>query len=303
MEMFVCWKSGGALYAPPSTTVLVPLNFAVTHELTIWSSVPTLANFLLKLGLLKDRVLPHVRLTIFGGDALSAELAHAWAAAAPHSRILNLYGPTEVTITSTQYEFEPKSAAHSGLVPIGIPFPGLRHVIVDDGCAIETEDTLGELWLAGDQLAVGYWQNSEATRAAFVRYPSDAPAADLWYRTGDLVSWRNGAGLSFRGRLDRQVKLRGCRVELLEVESALRKLLESTLVAVVPVRDANGICQQIVAYCEKLTFDEAILRGRCLEQLPRYMVPHRIFELDPFPLTDHGKVDYLALAARTAPPQ
>ena len=298
-DLFLCWKSGGTLYVPLPQDTLVPLNFAVKHHITVWSSVPSLASFLLKLKLLKSEALPHLRLTLFAGEALPTDLAQAWTVAAPSSRVFNVYGPTECTIYSTYYEYEAHGGPQQSIVPIGVPLPGLRSMIVDDGHVIEQDDTPGELWLCGDQLAYGYWNNPTATRSAFVQYPLNAPQSELWYRTGDVVSRQAGVGLSFRGRLDRQVKLRGYRIELQAIESVLRDVVGCTLAAVVPLRNAGGMCEEIVAYCDRLEGDEATVKARCLERLPRYMVPDRIFELDPIPLSDHGKVDYQALATRT----
>jgi amino acid adenylation domain-containing protein len=297
-DLFLCWKSGGTLYVPAHSDELVPLRFAASHGITVWSSVPSIANFLLKLGLLSRNALPSIRLSFFAGEALPTELAHAWSVAAPNSRIFNIYGPTECTIFSTCYEHRSQSHASNGVVPIGLPLPGLRYLIVDDGRVVDGDDIPGELWLSGDQVAKGYWNNPTATQKAFVRFPSDEPAADIWYRTGDLVSRQRDSGLSFRGRLDRQVKLRGYRVELQEVESVLRDISGCTLAAVVPVRNTGGICEKIVAYCDSLNADEVTVKARCLTRLPQYMVPERIFRLDSLPLSDHGKVDYLALAAR-----
>jgi non-ribosomal peptide synthetase component F len=297
MDMFICWKSGGALCLLPESERLVPLKYAVALGITVWTSVPSLAMFLLKLGLLKDNALPRVRLTLFGGDSLSAELVRTWVAAAPGSRIFNLYGPTEVSIAATYYECTGQSPT-SGVIPIGAPLPGLRCMIVDDDQVIDAENVPGELWIAGDQLAAGYWKNSAATESAFVQFPPRDARAQLWYRTGDRVSWTHGAGLSFRGRLDRQVKLNGYRIELQEIESALKSVIGCALVAAIPIRSATGVCEKIVAYCDKLSEDEATIRSRCARSLARYMVPDRIYELEPFPLSDHGKIDYGALTAR-----
>jgi non-ribosomal peptide synthetase component F len=279
VELFVCWKAGGALYVPAASEALVPLSFAVTHEITVWFSVPSLASFIVKLGLLKRNVLPSVRLLLFGGEALPFELAQVWAAAAPFSRILNLYGPTEVTIVSTYREYQRQSGSRSGTVPIGLPLPGLHYMIVDDGRAVEMDDVPGELW---SQL--------------------DDTLPRVWYRTGDLVSRQSGVGVSFRGRIDRQVKLRGFRVELQEIESVLRDVIGCALVAVVPVRNAGGMCERIFAYCDRLSSDEATIKCRCLSRIPPYMVPERILELDTFPISAHGKIDYVALGARMANP-
>ena len=299
LDLFLCWKSGASLHVPAPSEALVPLSFVVSHGITVWSSVPSLSNFMLKLGLLKRNALPRIRLSLFCGEALPSELAQAWATAAPRTRVINLYGPTESTIFATYHEYQSEGAATQAIVPIGKPLPGVRYLIVDEGRVIEQDDVPGELWLSGDQLAGGYWNNPAATGAAFVQFPpADLPHENLWYRTGDLVSQRRDTGLSFRGRLDRQVKLRGFRVELQEIESAVRETVGCALVAVIPIRTTGGICEQIIAYCDKLNADESTIKDRCAERIPRYMVPDRIIELDAFPLGSSGKIDYLALAAR-----
>jgi D-alanine--poly(phosphoribitol) ligase subunit 1 len=297
-DLFLCWRSGGASCVPSAEEALVPLSFVLTNEITVWGSVPSLANFLVKLQLLNGGTLPQIRLSFFFGEALPVELALAWTVAAPGSRIFNLYGPTECSICATYYEYERQSSQSHGMVPIGAPLPGIRYKVVEDGHPVAEDDLPGELWLAGDQLAVGYWNNPTATRAAFARAPFEDSDA-VWYRTGDLVSDRRGVGLSFRGRLDRQVKLRGVRIELQEIEGLLRDEIGCALVAVVPVRNAGGICERLVAFCEDLRWDEATVKIRCLKRMPPYMVPERIVELKEFPLNDHGKVDYRSLVALT----
>ena len=297
LDLFLCWKSGAALFVAAPSEALVPMSFVTTHGITVWSSVPSLANFLLKLRLLKRGSLAQVRLFLFCGEALPVELAQACLEAAPRSRVLNLYGPTETTIFATWHEYDEQSDRRLGTVPIGKPLPGMDYMIVDEGRMVETEDEPGELWLSGDQLARGYWGNAAATQAAFVRVAaSHGSSGNLWYRTGDRVSRHSPHGLSFHGRLDRQVKLRGFRVELQEVESALREITGCAVVAVVPVRNNGGICEKIVAYCDELAADEAAVKARCLSRIAHYMVPDRILRLETFPLNDSGKIDYLALA-------
>jgi D-alanine--poly(phosphoribitol) ligase subunit 1 len=296
LDLFLCWKSGAVLYVPAHHEAMLPLKFAVAHKITVWSSVPSLANFLLKMQLLKHDALASVRLFLFCGEALPAELAAACRNAAPRSRVFNLYGPTECTIFATCHEYQSADDEYGGIVPIGLPLAGVECKVVDDGRAVEADGEPGELWLAGEQLAVEYWRNSKATQAAFVQHKFDGSAAHTWYRTGDLVSWRRSVGLLFRGRLDRQVKLRGFRVELQEIESALREVVGCAVVAVVPVRSEGGICEKIIAYCDSLSADEATLKARCSKRLAQYMVPDRILELPEFPLSASGKIDYLALA-------
>ena len=296
-DLFLCWKSGGALYVPSQQESLVPLKFAVTHELTVWSSVPSLANFLLKLRLLRSNALPKLRFALFCGEVLPVELAQAFAEAAPRCRVYNVYGPTECTIFSTCHEYQTEGSAHYGVVPIGVPLPGLQHLIMDEGHVVQAEGEVGELWLSGDQLAQGYWRNSAATAAAFVTFPPEQADRQVWYRTGDLVSWDSHAGLLFKGRIDRQIKLRGFRIELQEIESVLRDVIGCALVAVIPLRNAGGMYEKIVAYCDEQMLDETTIKARCAERLPSYSIPERIFQLDSFPVSNHGKIDYRALAA------
>jgi D-alanine--poly(phosphoribitol) ligase subunit 1 len=299
-DLFLCWKSGGTLYVPAPSEALVPLNFAIRHGITVWSSVPSLANILLRLRLLRKNVLPRLRVSMFAGEGLPCELAQAWAEAAPQARLLNFYGPTEVTIVATYYPYEKENTPRAGIVPIGTPFPGMRCMIVADDRVVDVDDVPGELWMSGSQLACGYWNNMAATRKSFVRFPLDAPLGEIWSRTGDIVSHRRGVGFSFHGRADRQVKLHGHRVELQEVESTLRDVTGCALVAVVPVSNTSGISEKLIAYCDRLGADETTVKTRVMSRIPRHMVPERILELAEFPLSPHGKVDYLALAQTAA---
>jgi D-alanine--poly(phosphoribitol) ligase subunit 1 len=299
LDLFLCWRSGAALCVPETSEALIPLKFANTQKITVWSSVPSLANGMLKLRLLKSNALANVRLALFCGEALPCELARAFTTAAPGCTVVNLYGPTECTIFATCHTYDPRTDPAQGTVLIGGPLPGMRCLVVDEGRVVEENEVPGELWLSGDQLAGGYWKNPAATEAAFVQFPTGDPRAGVWYRTGDLVSWVPSTALSFRGRIDRQIKLRGHRVELQEIESAVREVAGCALVAIVPLRTPGGICEAIVAWCDKLSTDEATLKERCLTRIPRYMVPDRILELDTFPLSSSGKIDYLALAAHT----
>ena len=296
LDLFLCWKSGGELYVPASSQALVPLEFVTQNEISVWSSVPSLANFLLKLKLLKTNALPHVRLFLFCGEALPVELARACLASAPRSTVFNLYGPTECTIFATCHRYDNLSDIN-GTVPIGTPVPGINYKIVSEGRPVEIDNEPGELWLSGDQLTPGYWNNLAATQTAFVRFPERDFEQEFWYRTGDLVSQDSKVGLVFRGRVDRQVKLRGHRIELQEIETALREVTGCALVAVVPIKGSGGIIDKIVAYCDHLDEDEITVKRLCEKRLPSYMIPDRIYQLTNFPTNDSGKINYLELAA------
>lgn len=298
-EIFMCWSGGGCLYVPSFAEVMKPVEFVNRHELTVWCSVPTRANVLKVVGALTPRALPSIRLSAFCGEALPTDLAKAWHEAAPASAIVNLYGPTEATVFATLYRFNPLAPTAEEIVPLGNPLPGIEYRIADVDDTGDGGPQSGELLLTGPQVVPGYWRNAAATKESFVRLPDD-PQDRVWYRTGDLVSrsTKQDEGLIFRGRADDQVKLRGYRVQLREIEVVIRRVTHSDLVAVVPVLSKNGLCEDLVAYCNRTTDDEVEVKRRCGEYLPGYMLPRRIVALSSFPLNSSGKVDYVSLSTQ-----
>jgi acyl-CoA synthetase (AMP-forming)/AMP-acid ligase II len=176
-------------------------------------------------------------------------------------------------------------------VSLGEPFPEQRMRLFDsDGRTVDTD--VGEICLSGSQLTDGYWNAPKITAQRF--FEADGRR---WYRTGDLGRYVPGEGISYLGRVDRQVKLRGFRVELQEIENAVRQATGSELVAVVPWPvDASGSALGCVAFAVEAVPDGAL--ERCREILPDYMVPSQIISIDALPLNSNGKVDHLALARR-----
>jgi amino acid adenylation domain-containing protein len=293
-ELFLAWRSGACVCVPSFAETMAAADFVDRHGVTVWSSVPTLAANLASMRALRSGRMPTVRLSLFCGEPLSATIVRAWRRAAPHSQIVNLYGPTEASIFATMHVVDDPAA---DVVPIGHPLPGMAWRVDADPTAPSAAP--GELLLAGPQVVAGYWNDPVATRRAFVRLPDDR-AGRTWYRTGDRVSAAGSRGLLFHGRGDRQVKVRGYRVELGEVEAVLRQVTGASLVAAVPARLPDGRCVDIVAYCDTMAEPPDRILDRCREILPEYTVPTRIRLLPAFPLGDSGKVDYRELCARAA---
>src|SRR5512140_2699368 len=166
-----------------------------------------------RLGVLKPDLYPKLRLSLFCGEALPAEIARRWALAAPNSLIENIYGPTELTIACTGYRWHNAKSpdeCEQGIVPIGQPFDGMRALIVDEQLREVEDGTDGELLMSGPQVALGYWQDEARTRQAFVQVPGKN---GTYYRTGDRVRQSAvGKPLVYLGRLDNQIKVLGHRV-------------------------------------------------------------------------------------------
>lgn len=294
-EIFLCWQAGACLYVPSFAELMLPVNFVNRHGLTVWSSVPTVASNLHRLRALRPGTFPSLRLSMFCGEALPTRLAQAWRTAAPASALVNLYGPTEATVFATAYHFDPDQPPDTDIVPLGEPLQGMGVRI-----AAQSDDpAVGELLLSGPQVVAGYWRNPGATANAFVR-GAGAAADGIWYRTGDLVSRDARHGLLFHGRCDDQVKVRGYRVQLAEIECVLRQLAPGAMLAVVPVSADGGACDHVVAFCSAADCDLQALLAGCRALLPDYMVPDRIVRMEPLPLTHNGKIDYAHLSRQAA---
>jgi amino acid adenylation domain-containing protein len=293
-DMFAAWECGACVCCPSDKTLLNPAGFVRRSEVTVWFSVPSIALFMRRGRVLKPASFPTLRWSLFCGEALPAEVAREWSQTAPNSTVENLYGPTEATIACTAYRWD---SGHSpeeselGIVPIGHAFRAMSTLVAGDQLLEVRPGEAGELLLSGPQVVPGYWNDEEATARAFVSV-SGRP----YYRTGDRVRRPNGDGpLLYLGRLDNQIKVLGHRVELGEVEAAIRE--ETGLDAVVAVgwpRSPAG-ASGITAFVADPRLDVAALRAGLALRLPGYMVPRELRLLPELPLNPNGKWDRGAL--------
>jgi len=297
-DLFLAWEVGACVCCPQANEVMLPTAFIKNSAITVWFSVPSAAVLLMRLRQLEPGCFPNLRLSLFCGEALSADAANAWVKAAPHAVLENLYGPTEVTLACTAYRWKGDASlaeCTNGIVPIGRPFPGMEALVADDDLRPVEDGQNGELLMRGPQVALGYWKDPEKTAKSFVRHPG---RGEIYYRTGDLVRWAPGrAYLEYIGRIDNQVKIHGMRVELGEIESVLKEGSGASRVVAVgwPI-DENGVAG-VVCFVEDKVCDANELIQYAKTRLPGYMVPRRVVRLDAFPMTSNGKVDRKALIA------
>lgn len=233
-----------------------------------------------------------LRLVVSGGEALTSETVRLWRAGPLRSaRLVNAYGPTETTVDSLIFEIDENTPDDTIAteIPIGRPLPGESAYILDTYGEPTPVGVAGELHIGGAGLAVGYLDAPDLTRRRFVDHPFE-PGARL-YRTGDLARWRADGTIAFLGRRDAQVKVRGFRVELGEIEAVLLGL-EGVGQAVVLARPVDGV-EQLVAFV--VGGDGRDLEHDLSAVLPRHMIPARVVALDAIPLTPGGKADRVAL--------
>jgi amino acid adenylation domain-containing protein len=295
-DMFVAWHTGACLCCPTQKQSIKPGAYINDARLTVWFSVPSTAVFMRRLGVLKANMYPRLRLSLFCGEALPVEIVRKWAVAAPNSVIENIYGPTELTIACTAYRWDNARSpdeCEQGIVPIGQPFDDMWALIVDERLREVEEGTDGELLMTGPQLSLGYWQDEEKTRQAFVHI---AGKNGIYYRTGDRVRRPEpDKPLVYLGRLDKQIKVLGHRVELGEIEAAIRQVsgLEGVVALGWPKTESGA--DGIHVFLETDGFDTMTLATQLKEKLPVYMLPRNILILDRFPLNANGKYDRAAL--------
>jgi amino acid adenylation domain-containing protein len=295
-DMFVAWATGACLCCPTQKQSIKPGAFINDARLTVWFSVPSTATFMRRLGVLKPNMYPGLRLSLFCGEALPADIVRHWSLAAPNSVIENIYGPTELTIGCTVYRWDRTKSpdeCEQGIVPIGQPFNDMQTLIVDEQLREVEDGQDGELLMKGPQLSLGYWQDEAKTRQAFVYV---AGKDGTYYRTGDRVRrLASDKPLVYLGRIDKQIKVLGHRVELGEVEAAIRELSELEAVVAIGWPTTESGADGIVVFLETDAFDTKALTLQLKEKLPVYMLPRDILVLDRFPLNANGKYDRKAL--------
>ncbi len=296
-DMFTTWSSGACLYPLSKSKRMAPGRFIRQHDLTRWFSVPTLGMTMDRFRQLQDGAFPSLKTSLFCGEPLPASLAEKWAKAAPNSTIDNLYGPTEATIAITRYRWSDADcveACKHGVVPIGTAFPDQKTRVVDGDNRPVDAGEIGELLLSGSQLTDGYWRAPEITDRRYVTL--DDTGDRRWYRTGDLVEVDSEGCLHFVGRVDDQVQIQGHRVELAEIDHALRSACGHDLAISVGWPYGADEVSGIVGFvAHDGDIDTQPILEECRRQLPNYMIPSRIVALAELPRNTSGKIDRGAL--------
>jgi amino acid adenylation domain-containing protein/thioester reductase-like protein len=295
-EIWGALLNGARIVIVPQQVLLERAAFArllEEHQVTIlWITVGLFAQYAEALA----TILPRLRYVITGGDVVDPELIRRVLRAGPPENLLNAYGPTECTTFSTTYSIRDLDD-QSRALPIGGPITNTRVYILDRHMRPVPIGVAGEIFIGGPGVALGYLNQPQLTAERFIADPFAASEGARLYRTGDLGKWRADGNVEFLGRNDRQVKLRGFRIELEEIESRLLQL-ENIREAAVVVREDTPGDKRLVAYVAAdaaSTVSISDLRDSLARVLPEYMVPAAIVTLGRLPLTPNGKLDRRAL--------
>ncbi len=297
-DLFLAWNNGACVYGMSPVDLLSPTKFVTQNQITVWFSVPAVAAQMRRRNTLKPQSLGSLRWSLFCGEPLPRASAEAWQTAAPNSTVENLYGPTELTIACFVHRWDPETSpalCRNGVVPIGRPYEGLAALIVDDSVRPVADGVGGELCVSGPQTTPGYWRAPEKTAERYVDLPVGRHEKRRFYRTGDLAARSVTGDYVFLGRVDSQIKVLGHRVELGEIEAALRSnpAVEHVAAFGWPMNSisADGIVAFVSGNDPNL--DELVAIAKT--NLPPYMVPRKVITLTQMPLNANGKVDRRAL--------
>lgn len=285
--LFGALASGGAIHILPDEVFLngaVVTEYIAKHKIDCGKFVPSLW-----LAYAADNHLPLPRKILqFGGEALPVAVPAMLAKEGFKGRVYNHYGPTETSIGKTICEIDVSKQYDN--IPIGRPFSNTQVYIADAQQRICPVGVAGELYIGGHGVARSYLNNPELTKQKFVANPFANDGAVL-YKTGDLCRWTTEGDIEYLGRIDEQVKLRGYRVEPGEIANVLEQAAGVKRAAVILTEDKKGEKRLAAYVVAEASFDADAATSFLKQQLPEYMIPAIITQLDELPLSANGKLD------------
>ena len=285
-----------------ATTIIVPeafskfpanmAKFIEQEKISVWYSVPFALIQLMQHGGILSRDYGALRWILFAGEVFPTKHLCQLMAMLPGVRFSNLYGPTETNVC-TYYHVTTSPENTDETIPIGRPCRNVEDLVVDMDDRPVQPGEVGELLIRGGVVMKGYWGQPEKNRSAFYRRPAFDQFEELFYRTGDLVQLDNEGNYRYFGRKDRQIKTRGYRVELDEVEVALLAYpgVEEAAVYTVPDGEASNLIEAAIIPKKEQNFTESELMEHMAKRLPAYAIPVRVDVLQDFPRTSTGKID------------
>ncbi|GAA2996711.1 hypothetical protein GCM10010519_32060 [Streptomyces lactacystinicus] len=301
--------AGGTLVLPAPDRAKDPAHWAelaAEHGVTVWNTAPALLELVL------DHVergggggpspVNALRLIMVAGDWIPLKLPGRARGAAPDARFISLGGATEASIYSTIFEVEATEPTWRS-IPYGRPMANQRTYILDESLQPVPPGVTGELYLAGVGLALGYLDRPALTAERFIEWTYGPVADERLYRTGDLARFGADGLIELIGRTDLQVKIRGLRVELTEIESVLRDHPQVKEAAVTAQTDAAGV-PVLVGYAvprDGEVLDPEDVRRTLAASLPAHMVPGTVLVLPAMPLSPNGKLDRKSLPTAPSP--
>lgn len=298
-----CGLLNGAALVPVETSEITnPATWVKTiraGQATVMFAVPTLFLILDQLGLLTPKALPDVRAFQFGGEGYPiGKLREFHRRFDGSARLVNVYGPTETSCICSSIEITPEIlvAPDREFPPLGQMHPDFTYAVLDDRQEPVPRGQVGELWIGGPCVGLGYYANPEETALRFRQDPRQDNYRSVYYRSGDRVREDEQGLLWFQGRVDNQVKIRGHRIELEEIDLAVQSFPNVQRAVAVALAGTDGDEIAVAYRADRAVAAEDVL-AFCKEKLPAYMRPAQAVQLDELPRNANGKVDRKAAKA------
>ena len=293
LDIYSCMKMGATLNIIPKKLFFQPvplLEYIKYNKINTIFWVPSALIVVSKLKAFRNVDLSDtLKRVLFCGEVMPNKQLNIWRKFLPNVTYANLYGPTEITDACTYYIVDREFSDDEPL-PIGIPMSNTDILVLNDEDKLVADDEVGELCVRGTSLAMGYYNNPEKTRSAFVQNPLNKAVPEIIYRTGDLVRYNEYREIIYISRKDFQIKHLGHRIELGEIETAISSLEEVTLNCC--LYDEKN--QRIVLFVDAQV-DRDYIKERIEKLVPEYMIPGKVIYLENMPINANGKIDRIKL--------
>ena len=287
-ELYPTLKFGATTYLVPKKLFMFPvqlIEYLNEHKINTICWVASALSLVSGFKTFETVTPKYLRTVAFGSEVFPIKQYNEWKRVLPNARFINLYGPTEATGMSCYYEVN-KEFSIDEVIPIGKPFHNTEILLLKDDNTLAKGHDVGEICIRGTAVTLGYYNNPEKTKEAFVQNPLNQAYIDIIYRTGDLACYNDEHDLIFISRKDYQIKHMGHRIELGEIELNVHELEGTVHNCCIYDQDQEKIILYYVGNKETKEV-KAYLKAK----LPRYMLPNRVIKLEQMPLTPNGKID------------
>lgn len=294
-DLFSAWKVGAASYVVPERQLFAPSHFIRQHSLTVWYSGPVQIRQMQRMRQLAPGSFPTLRLSLFVGEPLLADMAGVWQAAACNSLVENVYGPTETTVVCLGQPFSEDPSCRTperDYLALGTPYQEADITIIDERGHCCRDGQVGEIAISGPMVTPGYWRDPERSKENFVTLPGRSNRS---YLTGDLGYRATNGVFHFMGRKDNQMQIHGVRIEPEEIEHHLRGISEISEAAVIGWPEAQGLVTGLTAFVSPETVESKQVKRELAAKLPGHMVPAKILSMASLPRNRNHKIDRSAL--------
>lgn len=293
LDIYCTLKNGSTMYIIPESLFPYPIElikYLNDKKINTIFWVPSALIYVANMKVLEKAKPIFLKKVLFCGEVMPSKQLNIWRNNVPYAIYANLYGPTEITDVCTYYIID-REFRDDELIPIGKPCRNTGILVINENNELVSDDEVGELCIRGTCLALGYYNDTERTKAVFVQNPLNTHYPEIIYRTGDLVKYNEFHELIYLGRKDFQIKHMGYRIEVGEIESVAMSIDDMENVCIIYDHKAS----KIVLFYQSKHLDDKTILNNLKKMIPKYMLPNRFVKIDEFPLNSNGKIDRLKL--------